>query len=116
MPRVNCLFSKAVVTLSTNNVITCGYYIHIIHQKYLFFQQTKDCFYMISAILLVVVVVVVWKGIHSRSDTNRTGAKSLSFYYPRILHCPDQMLAVMLLSQHRVISSKIVRSCAPCSA
>ena len=27
------------------------------------------------------------KGIHSRSDTNRTGAEGLSFYYPRLLHC-----------------------------
>ena len=42
------------------------------------------------------------KGIHSRSDTNRTGAEGLSFYYPRLLHCLDQMLAVMSLSQHRV--------------
>ena len=56
------------------------------------------------------------KGIHSRSDTNRTGAKGLSFYYPRLLHCLDQMLAVMLLSQHRVLSSKTVRPRAPCGA
>ena len=42
------------------------------------------------------------KGIHSRPDTNRTGAEGLSFYYPRLLHCLDQMLAVMSLSQHRV--------------
>ena len=40
------------------------------------------------------------KGIHSGSDTNRTGAKGLSFYYPRLLHCLNQMLAVVLLSQH----------------
>ena len=63
-----------------------------------------------------IVVVVVWKGIHSRSDTNKTGAEGLSFYYRRLLYCPDQMLPVMLLSQHRVSSSKIVRSCAPCGA
>ena len=56
------------------------------------------------------------KGTHSRSDTNRTGAEGLSFYYPRLLHCLDQMLAVMSLSQHRVSSSKIVRSRAPCGA
>ena len=44
------------------------------------------------------VVIVVWKGIHARSDTNKTGAKCLSFYYPftTLLYCPDQMLAVML--------------------
>ena len=53
------------------------------------------------------------KGIHSRSDTNRTGAKGLSFYYPRLLHCLNQMLAVVLLSQHRVSSSKAVRPHAP---
>ena len=62
------------------------------------------------------VVVVVWSGIHSRSDTNRTGAEGLSFYYPRLLHCLDQTLAVMSLSQHRVSSSKTVRPRAPCGA
>ena len=62
------------------------------------------------------VVIIVWKGIHSRSDTNRTGAEGLSFYYPRLLYCPDQMLAVVLLSQHRVLSSKTVRPRAPCGA
>ena len=56
------------------------------------------------------------KGIYSRSDTNRTGAEGLSFYYPRLLHCLDQMLAVMLLIQHRVSSSKTVRLRAPCGA
>ena len=56
------------------------------------------------------------KGIHSRSDTNRTGAEDLSFYYPRLLYCLNQMLAVMLLSQHRVSSSKTVRPRAPCGA
>ena len=56
------------------------------------------------------------KGIHSRSDTNRTGADGLSFYYPRLLHCLDQMLAVMSLSQHRVSSYKTVRPRAPCGA
>ena len=33
------------------------------------------------------------KGIHSRSDTNRTGAEALSFYYSRLLNCLNQMLA-----------------------
>ena len=56
------------------------------------------------------------KGIHSRPDTNRTRAEGLYFYYPRLLHCLDQMLAVMPLSQHRVWSSKTVRPCAPCGA
>ena len=42
--------------------------------------------------------------------------EGLSFYYPRLLHCLDQMLAVMLLSQHRVSSSKTVRPRAPCGA
>ena len=30
------------------------------------------------------------KGIHSRSDANRTGAECLSFYYPSLLHCLNQ--------------------------
>ena len=56
------------------------------------------------------------KVIHSRSDTNRTGAEGLSFYNFRLLHCLNQMLAVMLLSQHRVSSSKTVRPHPPCGA
>ena len=56
------------------------------------------------------------KGVHSRSDTNRNRVEGLSFYYPRLLHCLDQMLAVMSLSQHRVLSSKTVRPRAPCGA
>ena len=66
--------------------------------------------------LIIIVVVVVWRGIYSKSDTNRTGAEGLSFYYPRVLHCRDQMLAVMLLSQHQVSSSKTVRPRALCGA
>ena len=56
------------------------------------------------------------KGIRSRSDTNRTGAEGLSFNYPRLLHCLNQILAVVLLSQHRVSSSKTVIPRAPCGA
>ena len=56
------------------------------------------------------------KGIHSRSDINRTGAEGVSSYYPRLLHCLNQMLAVMSLSQHRVLSSKTVRPRTPCGA
>ena len=56
------------------------------------------------------------KSIHSRSDTNRTGAEGSLFYYPRMLYCLNQMLAVMSLSQHRVSSSKTVRPRAPCGA
>ena len=56
------------------------------------------------------------KGFHFRSDTNRTGAEGLSFYYPWLLHCWNQMLAVVLLSQHRVLTFKTVRPCAPCGA
>ena len=54
------------------------------------------------------------KGIHSRSDTNRTRGEGLSFYYTRLLHCLNQRLAVVLLSQHRVSSFKTVRPRAPC--
>ena len=56
------------------------------------------------------------KGIHSRSDTNRTGAEGLSFYYPRLLYCLNQILVVVLLSQHRVLSFNTVRPRAPCGA
>ena len=43
-------------------------------------------------------------------------AKGLSFYYPRLLYCLDQMLAEVLLSQHRVSSFKTIRPRAPCRA
>ena len=61
---------------------------------------------------------IVWKGIHSRSGTNSTGAEGLSLNYSRIVHCSclDQMLAEMVLSQHQVLSSKTVRPHAPCGA
>ena len=62
------------------------------------------------------IVVVVWRGIHSRSDTNRTRAEGLSFYYPRLLYCLNQILTVVLLSQHQVSSSKTVRPRTPCGA
>ena len=55
-------------------------------------------------------------GIHSKSDTNRTGAEGLSFYDPRLLYSLNQMLAVVLSSQHRVSSSKTVGPRAPCGA
>ena len=42
--------------------------------------------------------------------------RGLFFYYPRLLYCPDQMLAVMLLNQHRVWSCKTVRPRAPYGA
>ena len=57
----------------------------------------------------VVVDVVIWKGIRSRSDTNRTGPESLFFYYPKLLYCPNQMLAAMLLSPNRVSLFKTLR-------
>ena len=41
------------------------------------------------------------------------GAEGLSFYYLRLLCCPNQMLTVVLLSQHRVSSFKTVRPHAP---
>ena len=56
------------------------------------------------------------KGIYFRSGTSRTGADGLSFYYPRQLHCLNQMLAVLLLSQYGVSSSKTVRPRAPYGA
>ena len=46
----------------------------------------------------------------------QTGAEGLSFYYPKLLYCLNQMLAVMLLSQNRVSSSKTVRPRVPCGA
>ena len=56
------------------------------------------------------------KDVNINSDTNRAGAEGLSFYYPRLLYCLNQMLAVVLLSQHQVLSSKTVRPRAPCGA
>ena len=72
---------------------------------------------LLSGIIKIALVIIVdfWKAIHCRSDTSRTGAEDLSFYYPRLLHCLNQMLDC-LISQHRVLSSKTVRPRAPCGA
>ena len=67
-----------------------------------------------QAVLLLLLCRL--KVIHSRPDTNRTRAEGLFFYYPRLLNCLNQMLAVMSLSQHRVSSSKTVRPRASCGA
>ena len=77
------------------------------------FGQKLDTDYRLANYTFIVIVL---KGIHSRSDKNITGAESSSFYYPRLLHCLNQMLAVVLLSQHQVLSSKTVRPHAPCGA
>ena len=82
-------------------------------------MDLKKMVFQLSVITLTIffldnVIIIVWKGIHSSSDTNRTGAEGLSFYYPRLLYCLNQMLAVMLLCQHQVLSSKTVRLCVPC--
>ena len=63
-----------------------------------------------------IVVVFVRKSINSGPDTNRTGAKGLSFHNTRLLYFPDQMLEVMMLSQHRISSFKSVRTRVPCGA
>ena len=60
------------------------------------------------------VVIIVWKGFHFRSNTNRTGAEGLFLYHPRLLYCPNKMLAMMVLSQHQNLSSKTIRPRAPC--
>ena len=57
---------------------------------------------------LFVSVVVVLKRIIFGSVKNRIGAEGLYSYYPSLLCCPDQMLAVMALNQRRVWSFRTV--------
>ena len=89
-------------------------------KEYLPILQKRQKWTKLNPNFIVGDVVIIarrrLKGIHSRSDINRTGAEGLSFYYHRLLHCLDQMLAVMSLSQHRVSSSKTVRPRTPCGA
>ena len=47
----------------------------------------------------------------SQDDKNRDKMK----YYPRLLYCLLQMLAIMVLGQHRDLSFKTVRLRAPCN-
>ena len=49
-------------------------------------------------------------------QTKKTGAEGLFFCHLRLLYCPDQMLVVMVLRQHEVLSSKAVRLRVPCDA
>ena len=94
--------------------------IHFKHENKSIFRDVKPRLGWAGILKTTKIVTVTrrrrLKGIHSRPDTNKTGAEGLSFYYPRLLHCLDQMLAVMSLSQHRVSSSKTVRPRAPCNA
>ena len=53
------------------------------------------------------IMLVIGRGIHSGSDTNRNVAEGLSFYYFKQLYCPDQMPAVMLLKQHWILHPKL---------
>ena len=80
------------------------------------FSSSGCCCFCASTSRTVIVDVVIWKGIRSRSDTNRTGPQGLSFYYRKLLYCPDQMLAAMLLSQNRVSLFKTPRLRAPFGA
>ena len=82
-----------------------------IHCPMFVFKQTES-----NANVLLVFVVVVWKCMHSGSVTKTRAEDLLPIYYPRLLYFPDQMLAVVVLSQHRVLSSKIVRPRSPCDA
>ena len=50
------------------------------------------------------------------SITDRTVAEGMLFYYNPGCCLPDQMLAVVVLSQHRVSSSKNVAPRGPCGA
>ena len=59
--------------------------------------------------VFIVVAVVVSKVICFRSDLNRTGVKGLSFCYPRSLCCLNQMITVMVQSQHRVSPLQAVK-------
>ena len=69
---------------------------------------------LIQQLLISLVVAVVWKGIHSRSDTNRTLAEGLFFYYQAAV-LPRSDLEVISLSQHQAPSSKTVRAaCSVC--
>ena len=53
----------------------------------------------------------------STSGQRQTGLGPRVYpFLPQAVYCLNQMLEVMLLSQHRVLSSKIVRPCAPCGA
>ena len=83
-------------------VQTClgGYHLSTFHQ---------NCLTLIS---------INWCLCHRRmvGHKKRIGAEGLSFYHPNLLCCLDQLLAVMELSQHLVLSSKTVRPIIPRSA
>ena len=61
------------------------------------------------------VVVVVWSGTQTQFGPSQIKARAegLSFYHPGLLSYPDEMLAVVVLSQHRVSSSKASRPRVP---
>ena len=65
--------------------------------------------FLITRTDVLVVVVVCRVSMIQVTHKKRMGTQGLSFYHPSLLCCPDQMLAVIELSQHLVSSSKTVR-------
>ena len=66
------------------------------------YMSTNKLSKLINLYKLLVVVVIACKSVHFGFVTNIIEDDGLSFYYPRLLDCPDQKLAVMVLSEHRV--------------
>ena len=63
-------------------------------------------FYLLRLLFAIVVYFIHrrrrLKAIHSRSDTNRTGAEALSFYYPRLLNClNNNRLYILLMTNNK---------------
>ena len=68
--------------------------------------------------LLIETLMTTMFGKASTPDQSQTelGPRVYFFYYLRLLCCLDQMLLVMVLSQHWVLSSRAIRPLAPCGA
>ena len=82
-----CLISSVICVDVSHLFVFVGYFL---------LTYNKNC--LINHRKKIVIVAVVWEATHSGWGTNRTGAEVLSFYYPTIVYCTDQMLEVMLLS------------------
>ena len=76
---------------------------------------SKSCLHNIfETLIFYILVIVVWRA--STPSQTQTGLGwGFILLLPQAAALP-QMLAVVLLSQHRVSSSKIIRPCAPCGA
>ena len=83
------------------------------HERYIgIFSNSEKSFSLLHAQLngKCLLFLVIWQGIYDPGQTQqKDGDREFILSHLNLLCCPDQILAVMELSQHLVLSSKTIR-------